>query len=186
MLDASSAGLDACCILYAGPWPIWFSGSWNMWLVPASDFALVIFYLVVFGCSSAILLYYFIGANTTTIIPCASMLWHKIYTVLIYYMTVVNLILIALETTRTPCGFYAVCPPDQWDRTACTQRIFPVGQGETSGFGLALRSRNSSETRGWMDNEYRVPNVTGVSLVSDWSDLAQRAAVFYLASMQKV
>lgn len=179
--------LTACCILYAGPWPIWFSGAWNMWLVPASAFALVIFYLVVFGCSSSILLYYFIrGANTTTIIPCASMLWYKIYTVLVSCMMVVVLILIALETARTPCGSYSVWQPNQWDRTVCTQRIFRVGQNEGSSFGLAFRSRNSSETRGWMDNEFHVLNITGVCLATNWSEAAQRAVVLGMAPMLKV
>lgn len=98
----------------------------------------------------------------------------------------VALILIVLETTRTRCGAYSVCPPDQWDRTACTQRILPVGQDEASGFGLAFRSSNSSETKGWMDNKFRVLNVTRVCLAESWSDVAQRAAAFGLASMLKV
>ncbi|KAG6362300.1 hypothetical protein INS49_010530 [Diaporthe citri] len=176
--------LTAFCIIYAAPWSFWHDREWIGWIMPASAFTMVIFYLVVFGCSSLILLYYFIrGANTTTIIPCASMLWYKIYTIVISVMMALVLILVALETARTPCGSYSAWPPAQWHGTACPQKILPVGQNEGSGFGLAFRSRNSSETRGWTDDEFRVLNVTGVCLVSSWSEVAQRAAAFGLASM---
>lgn len=179
--------LTAFCIIYVAPWSFWHDREWIGWIMPASAFAMVIFYLVIFACSSLTLLYYFIrGANTTTIIPCASMLWYKIYTIVISVMMVLVLILVALETARTPCGSYSVWPPAQWHGTACPQRILPVGQDEGSGFGLAFRSRNSSETRGWMDNEFDVLNITGVCLVSNWSKIAQRAAPFGLASMLEV
>lgn len=179
--------LTAFCIIYVAPWSFWNDREWIGWIMPASAFTMVIFYLVVFACSSLILLYYFIrGANTTTIIPCASMLWYKIYTIVISVMMVLVLVLVALETARTPCGSYSVWPPAQWHGTACPQRILPVGQDQGSGFGLAFRSRNSSETRGWMDNEFRVVNVTGFCLVGNWSDIAQRTAAFGLASMLEV
>jgi hypothetical protein len=179
--------LTAFCIIYVAPWPFWHRldiAEWVGWIMPASAFAMVIFYLVVFGSSTLILLYYFVrGANTTTIIPCASMLWYKIYTIIISIMMVLVLVLVAFETARTPCGSYSVWPPSQWHGTACPQTILPVGQDEGSSFGIAFRSRNSSETRGWMDDEFRVLNVTGVCLVGNWSEVAQRATVFGLASM---
>lgn len=179
--------LTAFCIIYVAPWPFWHDRGWVGWIMPASAFAMVILYLVVFGASSLILLYYFVrGANTTTIIPCASMLWYKIYTIIISSMMVLVLILVALETARTPCGSYSVWPPEQWHGTACAQTILPVGQDEGSGFGLAFRSRDPSETRGWEDNEFRVLNVTGVCLVGTWGEVAQRATVFGLASMLEV
>lgn len=176
--------LTAFCIIYVAPWPFWHLNGWMEWFMPASAFAMVIFYLAVFSCSSLILLYYFVrGANTTTIIPCASMLWYKIYTMAMFFMMVLVLVLVSLETARTPCGSYSVWPPAQWHRTACPQTIIPVGQAQGSGFGVAFRPQNSSETGGWMGNEFRVLNATGVCLLSNWSEVAQRAAAFGMASM---
>lgn len=175
--------LTTFCIIYAAPWPIWYHGAWANWWMPASALAMVIFYLVVFGCSSSILLYYFIrGVNTTTIIPCASMLWYKIYTILISCMVVLVFVLVALETARTPCGSYTVWQPEHG--SPCTQTIFSVGQDEEWNiFGLAYRPRNSSRTRDWIDNEFRVLNVTGVCMM-DWegNETTQRATTFGLSS----
>ena len=172
--------LIAFCVIYAAPWPFWSHGRWVGWYLPISAFAMAIFYLVVFGCSSLILLYYFIrGANTTTIIPCVSMLWYKIYTIVISFMIVLCLVMIALETARTPCGTYSVWPPSEWEWHACPHSITPIGQDKSPGFGLAFRSRNSSETRDWLENEFRVVNVTGICLLSNWSEV-RLAATFGL------
>lgn len=177
--------LTAFCVIFVAPWPFWNQGRWAgaKWGLPASAFSMVIFYLVIFGFSSLILLYYFIrGANTTTIIPCVSMLWYKIYTVFISFAMVLSVLMVALETARTPCGTYSVWPPENWGGKACSQSVLPIGQEESRYFGLAFRSRESSRTTDWLDNEFRVLNVTGVCLVATWSEVTQRAAGYGMAS----
>jgi hypothetical protein len=58
--------------------------------------------------SVAIFSYYSFKHNTsTTIIPCIQSLWYKVYTVVLFAMMLVLLILAAIETHKEPCGSYS-------------------------------------------------------------------------------
>jgi hypothetical protein len=66
------------------------------------------FYSVFLAISNLIYAVYFLqGKTTTTIIPCISCVWYKVYTILLLAMMLIMVIFSALETNRLPNGTYA-------------------------------------------------------------------------------
>jgi hypothetical protein len=59
---------------------------------------------------------------TSTVIPCISVTWYKVYTLAVFTLFTVLLILSAIETTRTPCGKYSTYnPTDMFDSVCGSQ-----------------------------------------------------------------
>jgi hypothetical protein len=70
-----------------------------------------ILYLIFLSVAIMILVIYFLrGSSRTTIIPCASTIWYKLYTDFLLIFTVAIIIIAGLETRRTPCGKYTTYP----------------------------------------------------------------------------
>lgn len=173
--------LDALFVLYVAPWPYWYRENWAAWGMPTAAFAELVMYTFVFVCSTVICAYYLArGANTTTVIPCAGRLWYKIYSVAVGCLMAVALVLMALETAKTPCGVYTSWPVPDVDtyELVCSQRMVLVGGAEHTAFGVATRPLDSSETSSWEANEFRVRNFTGVIMVSTAESVVQRATSF--------
>jgi hypothetical protein len=65
------------------------------------------FYLAFLTISTCLYAFYFArGKTTTTIIPCISSWWYKIYTILLMTMILVMIVVSSLETARGPDGVY--------------------------------------------------------------------------------
>ncbi|KAF1911089.1 hypothetical protein BDU57DRAFT_109803 [Ampelomyces quisqualis] len=72
-----------------------------------TSFLVGIFYFVFLSVSNLTYVFYFLcGKTTTTIIPCISSTWYKVYTILLMAMILVLIIISAIETQRGPDGHY--------------------------------------------------------------------------------
>jgi hypothetical protein len=78
-----------------------------------SQFFATLFYLLFLFISFTILLWYTCrGQSTTTIDPCITVRWYKIYTLPFSLSAVALLIITALESKLTYCGKYTTIPAD--------------------------------------------------------------------------
>jgi hypothetical protein len=76
-------------------------------LYTVTSFITGCFYLAFLTISTCLYAFYFVrGRTTTTIIPCISSWWYKIYTILLMAMIVVMITISSLETARGPDGIY--------------------------------------------------------------------------------
>ncbi|KAJ3579989.1 hypothetical protein NPX13_g581 [Xylaria arbuscula] len=91
--------------------PIPYNGRQGRYFTVTS-FLVAIVYLTLTSVSVAVHLHYFIGRQTTsTIIPCASHMWYKIYTIVMFAVMAVISIISLVETTKSACGKYTSLPP---------------------------------------------------------------------------
>ncbi|GAW16149.1 hypothetical protein ANO14919_055720 [Xylariales sp. No.14919] len=140
----------------------------------------IIFYLILLSSSLVLLSFYFIhGPTTTTIIPCISSAWYKVYSLAIFTMMLTVLIVSGIETRKTPCGKYTAWPSPYGDTLLCeTKDSSLVYVGDVSQnlvFGLA--SRYPNHTIGTITDHgvFWVRNFTG-SCMGKWTDGIQRHA----------
>lgn len=63
--------------------------------------------------------YFFNGGIRSTIIPCMSSLWYKVYTVVVYVCICIIILFACIETRRTPCGTYTTRPGEIGNQLAC-------------------------------------------------------------------
>ncbi|KAI3339143.1 hypothetical protein F4824DRAFT_456190 [Ustulina deusta] len=110
----------------------------------ASTVVQIIFFFVVVTLSLILHVYYFYNSRTTsTIIPCISARWYKIYSFLVAILAVALLALSAVETRKTPCGKYTKLPGHIGDVASCSwdQLYIPFNATGADGaaFGVAFR-----------------------------------------------
>ncbi|KAI1377553.1 hypothetical protein F4677DRAFT_414790 [Hypoxylon crocopeplum] len=105
-----------------------------------TDLAIVIFFFSFLTVTWITFLYYFAyGRTTTTVIPCISSVWYKIYTALVILSTLVLITIASIETRRAPCGRYTSGQGSQGDLLAClTENATTLLLGSSSPvFGVA-------------------------------------------------
>ncbi|RFU31610.1 hypothetical protein B7463_g4748, partial [Scytalidium lignicola] len=86
----------------------------------ATVFVAVVFYILWLTATGVIFSYYFVrGHTTTTVIPCITSAWYKVYTGIIMGLAVVLIIISCIETRVTPCGKYTSGPGIDADIIAC-------------------------------------------------------------------
>ncbi|KAH8898448.1 hypothetical protein GQ53DRAFT_417689 [Thozetella sp. PMI_491] len=135
----------------------------------ATDFLVLLFFLVLLGVTAIIFVYYFArGRTTTTIIPCISSLWYKVYSGIIFALTTAVIIVACIETRKTPCGKYTSGSDSDSDTLACktaTVDVIPIGSAGPY-FALASTAGNATNTTGSGQNHpaYQVYNFTGTCL----------------------
>ncbi|KAI1103021.1 hypothetical protein F4804DRAFT_311313 [Jackrogersella minutella] len=113
--------------------------------------------------------YYSLRGTTSTIIPCISSVWYKIYTLFIMALMVALIIISSIESRETPCGKFTSLPGEIGDISTCgtpTSELLPVYPGSGQWFGLVSGS--------WADGHEHisVQNFTGScigSLLEDQS-----------------
>ncbi|KAI1174942.1 hypothetical protein F4777DRAFT_552495 [Nemania sp. FL0916] len=111
-------GLWTCTIIWLAP--ISYNGGGPGRFFTITSLFAAIFYFFFTAVSTAVHGYYFVTEQTTsTVIPCATRLWYKIYTLVLFAAMAVLLIISLVETTKTACGAYTSWPPDMADSTAC-------------------------------------------------------------------
>ncbi|KAI3332881.1 hypothetical protein F4824DRAFT_474012 [Ustulina deusta] len=171
-------------------------GIWSMtllWIfpIPLSDkefekeftitsFSAAIFYLILLAVSVSVHAYYFItGQITSTIIPCASHLWYKIYTVILFVFMTVILIVSLSETTKTVCGKYTSLPVADADLTCWTKDAGVATSDPKSNlsnvFALALKYPYAVEGTVLEEGDFWVANFSGNCLGHLSSELRVRA-----------
>ncbi|KAI8634535.1 hypothetical protein F5Y19DRAFT_408919 [Xylariaceae sp. FL1651] len=109
----------------------------------ASTVIQIIFFFVVMTMSVVLCIYYFAqGPIASTVIPCISATWYKIYSVAIAILAVALLVLSAIETRQTPCGKYSKLPGHIGDVASCSwdQWYIPFSahREDTALFGTAF------------------------------------------------
>jgi len=148
--------LLALCIVFLLPASLFYPDDIGFFTV--TNFLLVTFFVFLMSATICIFtLYFFIHTNTssTTVIPCLTSLWYKIYTVLLFSLMLALFIVSALETRRSPCGQLTTIPK-YMDSALCDGDGFYLSPNNTFAFiGVAYRdssivdaavdsSRNSS------------------------------------------
>ncbi len=112
----------------------------------ATDFLVVLLFFVLLGATAAIFSYSFaIGHTTTTIVPCISSLWYKIYSGMIMALAVVLIIVASIETRKNPCGKYTSGVGSDGDALACqTAKVHVVAVGSTAAYFALASTANSA------------------------------------------
>jgi hypothetical protein len=87
-----------------------FPGSTHTY-VTATAFTQIVFFDFFLVSTLVILLYYIVrGDSKSTIIPCLTSIWYKIYTVLLFLGMLILIIFAAVETRKTWCGVWTTYP----------------------------------------------------------------------------
>ncbi|KAI1136499.1 hypothetical protein F5Y05DRAFT_405397 [Hypoxylon sp. FL0543] len=89
--------------------------------------------------------YYSVRGTTSTVIPCISSVWYKIYTVFMMIFMAALLVISAIETRKTPCGEFTSLPGETGDIATCATpntRLFPIhpGSDRSDVSGVTIRS----------------------------------------------
>jgi hypothetical protein len=108
-----------------------------------TSFAVTVFYFVFLSVSVILYATYFLrGKTTTTIIPCFSSIWYKLYTILLIVSMLILIVIAALETKQRPDGVHSSF--SYGDELGCTSksRWWPVSS-KHSFSGLVQRVPNN-------------------------------------------
>lgn len=120
--------LIGCCFLAS--WWTFVRPSLGRYGPPltASAFLAGLFYFFGLISTSLIFFYYYIlDGSTSTLLPCASEMWYKIYTVVLMALMAIVILTSALETYKTACGAYTSLP------MKCAELVCGTTGGETRG-----------------------------------------------------
>ncbi|KAI1109200.1 hypothetical protein F5Y14DRAFT_458477 [Nemania sp. NC0429] len=156
----------------------------------ASTLVQIIFFVIVISVSLFLHIYYFYkGRTTSTIIPCISTTWYKIYSVAVAVLAVVLLVLSAIETRKTPCGKYTKLPGSIGDVASCSwdQSYIPFnGSGaDEVAFGVAFRySLNETEDHATnTQDRFWIYNFTeGACIIPDTPTVSQEPIIVETAN----
>ena len=134
-----------------------------------TTFSLSLYYLFFLSSTLVIYIFYFVrGRSTTTIIPCISSIWYKIYTVFLALATIILVVLAALETRPTPCGKHTTWPAsvsEVIDVELCPV-LYPLKSSSLElPFGIAVKNPNGiNGTIALGDGQFRVVDFDGYFL----------------------
>ena len=137
-----------------------------------SSFAAIV-YLVLTSVSVAIHAYYFVkGKTTSTVIPCASHLWYKIYTVVLFIAMAVMSVVSLVETTKSVCGKYTTLPPVYANDVCSTGNTkvltFDTQLNESDIIEFALKFPYAARGTVLKEGEFWVTNFSGTCL-GEWT-----------------
>lgn len=116
-------------------------------------------FYTVFLCASATILsaYIILGRSTTTIIPCITSCWYKVYTAFLGLLAFLLILAAALETKKTPCGkhttlgknsFVEVCG-EKFFNASTTEGLFGVAEWVTVPMQVAKTRIELHKFDGW-------------------------------------
>lgn len=133
----------------------------------------VLLYHLILAPSLALIGYYFArGMTTSTIIPCISATWYKIYSATLMGLMVALVVVSSLETRKTPCGGWTVTAGFDGDYWACALgdldyiRVDPELTGNA--FGIASTYPDADVEYMLDSGQFWVDNFTG-SCIGHWS-----------------
>ncbi|KAI0475234.1 hypothetical protein GGR56DRAFT_645179 [Xylariaceae sp. FL0804] len=140
-----------------------FSGLYNStvttWLAGTT-------YMILFTANALCYAYYFIrGRTTSTLIPCISQMWYKLYTMLFFGLLLATICIASIETKRTPCGNYTSLSGIVGDILACSgpqdSILFPIGPESQGPFALASTNPNNDDDAPTTNGDTWLYNFTG-------------------------
>jgi hypothetical protein len=109
-------GLWAMSLVYILP-------NHSILVYTSTSFITALFYSVFLTISIALYTYYFFRSQTTTtLLPCISTTWYRIYTLLVIGCMIVLVIIASIETNQAPAGIYTSYPFP--DAVKCSQNTF--------------------------------------------------------------
>ncbi|KAI0540437.1 hypothetical protein GGR58DRAFT_146433 [Xylaria digitata] len=150
------------------PYNVSFAESYKGFTI--TSFCVAVFYLVMIAVSLAVHGHYFIkGQTTSTVIPCASYLWYKVYTIILFVSMAFILIVSFFETTKTVCGKFTSFPVASADAVACEgrdTRVWHINASSTKSeaFGIALRYPYAVHETVLKEGEFWVWNCTATCI----------------------
>lgn len=133
----------------------------------------IILYHLIMVPSLVVIGYYFArGMTTSTIIPCISATWYKIYSVAMMCLMLGLIVISSLETRKTPCGVWTVTSGFDGDYRACkttNSELIRVDPGlEGNAFGIASTYADTNVESTLEARQFWVDNFTG-SCIGTWS-----------------
>lgn len=147
------------------------TNGYAFYFITLTQMVMGLFYIMVFGVTSVTFAFYFLrGHANTTVIPCISHIWYKIYTIFFLAIMAVVFIISVLETRKTPCGIPTTSPPEM-DSTSplCGNStwVFPMSSPQRDKGILPwlapVSNLNDSEGANWnspFGAIWRMPNGT--------------------------
>jgi hypothetical protein len=160
-----SAGIWAVAFVFTAP-----VVPEDMSTFSTTSFVACLFYFVFITIATIIYAFYFFrGQTTSTLIPCISQPWYRVYTVLVMGFMVVLVVIASIETNRAPNGVYISAPPlvkvdcarrGDWWRVAPNSNMF-------SGF-VSREKRNATQ----LGHEY--PSSAVAEITRDNVSLGER------------
>ncbi|KAK7927662.1 hypothetical protein PG985_004660 [Apiospora marii] len=137
----------------------------------ATSFSVLLFYIVLLAATSGICGFYFAAGSASTVIPCITAPWYKVYTAAIMALGLVTLVISCLETRETACGRFTSQPGLNGDYSSCTtlsQTTVALGRGGSKAFGVATTNTwDLGENKSLQLGEFLVYNVTGTCFVKN-------------------
>lgn len=132
-----------------------------------------ILYHLILAPSLVIIGYYFArGMTTTTIVPCISATWYKIYSVTVMGLMLGLIAVSSVETRKTPCGTWTATggfDGDYWTCKSRTSEFIRVDPGlGGNAFGIASTYPNITVGSMLEAGQFWVDNFTG-SCIGTWS-----------------
>ncbi|GAW17408.1 hypothetical protein ANO14919_068650 [Xylariales sp. No.14919] len=162
-------GIWSLALLWVFPIP--FNGRAFRDNTVTSLFAAIV-YLILTSVSVVVHACYFIrGQTTSTIIPCASHLWYKIYTIVLFVAMASMSIVSLLETTKSVCGKYTSLPPAYANFVCSTPNMaawtIDSQSNETEVIGLAVNYPYAARGTVLKEGEFWLRNFSA-TCIGDW------------------
>ncbi|KAL7619876.1 hypothetical protein AAE478_010422 [Parahypoxylon ruwenzoriense] len=124
--------LAVLCAMFLVPWSKDSMYTTTSLLVGIQNIVFLAMSILLYG-------YYSVRATTSTIIPCISSAWYKIYTIFIMTLMIALIIISAVETRKTPCGKFTSLPGETGDIATCAtphSELIPIHSDSTRWIGL--------------------------------------------------
>lgn len=133
---------------------------------------MVLYHLILIPSLFVIGYYFAKGMTTSTIIPCISATWYKIYSITIMSLMLGLFVISTLETRKTPCGTWTITGGFEGDYWSCklgTLEFIRVDPGlEGDAFGIASTYSEAGVISKLEAGQFWVDNFTG-SCIGTWS-----------------
>ncbi|KAI1871379.1 uncharacterized protein JN550_004373 [Neoarthrinium moseri] len=141
--------------LFITPWvsTVNTPGVWSL-----TSYMLGLFYMFILTPTILIYVSYWIrGYTTTTLIPCISSSWYKVYSLLVLIWMLLLVCLSSIETRKSVCGKYTAMPERYGDPCATGNiKVVHVGWDVGNTFGLAQNLT--------IEGQFVVANFTGTCM----------------------
>lgn len=158
---------------------------------PTTVFVLIIFYLVLFAGTFAVISYQFVRGRTSTVLPCIDSVWYKAYSAILLVSALGLFTIACIETRMTVCGRYTAVSGLTGDELACTTaQTSVIGMSPGAGFhqfGIASTWPTSYNNQSVLQEAdgYWVYNFTGTCLGS-WNYNDQIAQLVQVINVTNV
>ncbi|KAH7251308.1 hypothetical protein BKA59DRAFT_500083 [Fusarium tricinctum] len=143
-----------------------------------TTFVVVLFFITILG-FSVIIFIWFMGfkRNTSTVIPCISSIWYKLYTIALTCFGIAVIVIACIETRKTPCGKFTsgsvisgdvlACMSTGFDKTETRQTVDGPYNGTTL-YRFSHVNNASFVVARYEDDQQNTFNVTRMCFSNIW------------------